>query len=283
MPSPAERVAQTLGSARIHHTSYEGGELYWQRWSASKALDAPPLLLFHGGFGSWNHWIANVEDLRQKRDVWTFDLPGLGQSDDMPEPHTIAHFSEIVLSGIDQLLGDQNPFAIAAFSFGAMIAGQVAADVGERCTRCTLIGAAGFGDLHEQVSLLPPPTLKTSAEEAERIQRENLRRLMLHSPSAIDDLAVYLHSDNLSRFRFRSRGLAKTNELAKLLPSIRAPLTGVWGSEDTTAGGAEQIAARRQLFASANNDSEFFVLNGVGHWAMYEAPAAVNRILLNDL
>ena len=283
MPSPAEHVAQILGTAQIHHTTYEGGQLYWQHWSASDASDAPPLILFHGGFGSWNHWIANVTDLRKRRDVWTFDLPGLGQSDDMPEPHTIAHFSQIVLSGIDQLLGPESRFAIAAFSFGAMMAGQLAADVGDRCTRCTLIGAAGFGDLHVQVSLLPPPTQETPEGKAESIQRENLRRLMLYSADSIDDLAVYLHSDNLARFRFRSRRLAKTNQLAELLPSIEAPLTGIWGSEDATAGGLDRIAARREQFEAANGESDFYVLDGIGHWAMYEAPATVNRILLADL
>ena len=283
MPSPAEHVAQILSTAQIRHTTYEGGQLYWQHWSAIGASDAPPLILFHGGFGSWNHWIANVEDLRKKRDVWTFDLPGLGQSGDMPEPHSIAHFSEIVLSGIDQLLGEKTRFAITAFSFGAMIAGQVAADVGDRCTRCTLIGAAGFGDLHVQVALLPPPTQETRANEAEAIQRENLRRLMLHSSEYIDDLAVYLHSDNLARFRFRSRKLAKTNELAELLPEIKAPLVGLWGEHDATAGGVEKISARRSLFENAQPRCEFHVVPDAGHWLMYERPKEVSEILLSDL
>ena len=283
MSSPSEHVAQILSTAQIHHTTYEGGQLYWQHWSAFDASDAPPLILFHGGFGSWNHWIANVEDLRKSRDVWTFDLPGLGQSGYMPEPHSIAHFSEIVLSGIDQLLGEETCFAIAAFSFGAMIAGQLAAEVGDRCTRCTLIGAAGFGDLHVQVSLLPPPTQETPADEAESIQRENLRRLMLHSADSIDDLAVYLHSDNLARFRFRSRKLAKTKELAEALPNIKAPLVGIWGEHDATAGGMDNITARQGLFEAAQADSQFHTIRGAGHWVMYENPKAVSELLLGDV
>ena len=164
-----------------------------------------------------------------------------------------------------------------------MIAGQLAADVGDRCTRCTLIGAAGFGDLHVQVSLLPPPSQDTPADEAESIQRENLGRLMLHSPESIDDLAVYLHSDNLARFRFRSRKLAKTNELAELLPKIQAPLVGLWGEHDATAGGVEKIEARHHLFSAAQPPSEFHVIQGAGHWVMYENPKAVTDALLSDL
>ena len=106
---------------------------------------------------------------------------------------------------------------------------------------------------------------------------------MLHSPESIDDLAVYLHSDNLARFRFRSRKLAKTNELAELLPKIKAPLVGLWGEHDATAGGVEKIEARHRLFNAAQRPSEFHVIQGAGHWVMYENPKAVTDALLNDL
>ena len=65
-----------------------------------------------------------------------------------------------------------------------------------------------------------------------------------------------------------------------VLPNISAELVGVWGSEDATAGGPAAIDQRRELLQQVQPAAEFHVLDGVGHWAMYEAPESVNRILL---
>ena len=64
------------------------------------------------------------------------------------------------------------------------------------------------------------------------------------------------------------------------MPEITATLVGVWGVYDATAGGRENIEARRQLFLAAQPDAEFHVLEDVGHWAMYECPALINRLIL---
>lgn len=276
---PADQVAALLQRANIHRIEVEGCELVWQQWP-TRSTGARPLLLLHGGFGSWTHWLANIPVLSEQRAVWTVDLPGLGNSGDMPEPYTTAHFADLLLSGWRTLIGREQTFELAAFSFGAMIGGQLAAMASEQCRRCTLIGASGFGGLHVQASLLPPPGPGVAAAEAEAIHRENLARLMLYDPASIDPLAVYIHGDNLARHRFRSRRLAGSNDLAEVLPTISAELVGIWGEHDATAGGAENIEARRKLFAEAQAEARFHVLPGVGHWAMYEAPETVNRLIL---
>ena len=280
MSSPAAEVESLLQHARLVSTPLSNGEsLCWQCWGQGHE-DTLPLVLLHGGFGSWTHWFANLPALAKTRQVWTLDLPGLGNSGDMPAPFTTEHFAQLLLAGIDEVLGSDSMFDLAGFSFGAMIGGHVAAGAGERCRRFVMVGAAGFGDLHVQVSLLPPPGPDVEADEADAIQRENLSRLMLASPVAIDDMAVYLHSDNLARHRFRSRKLAGSADLLAALPNIRAALVGVWGCEDATAGGRKAIEQRRELLQHVQPAAEFHMLEGVGHWAMYEAPQAVNRILL---
>ena len=70
--------------------------------------------------------------------------------------------------------------------------------------------------------------------------------------------------------------------LAETLPGILAPLVGIWGEFDTTAGGLANIRARRELFTQAQRGAQFHLLPGVGHWAMYEAPDEVNRLLLGS-
>lgn len=273
---PATRLAQLLSEAELHATPCNHGDLVWQQWSNR----GKPLLLLHGGFGSWNHWVNNIEALRQQRALWTLDLPGLGDSAALPEPHTPTHFAQQVMKGLDILLGSANHFELAGFSFGAMIGARMAALAGSRCERFTAIGAAGFGPLHHQVSLQRPPSASTPAEEAHQIHHSNLRTLMFSSDDCIDELAIHAHGSNLQRHRFNSRRLSLTDDFIQSLPLIQAPLAGVWGSRDATAGGRTNIERRRDLFLASQPGAEFHILNGVGHWAMYEAPAAVNEILL---
>ncbi len=53
----------------------------WRRWG-----EGPPLVLLHGGAGSWTHWIRNIDALAADRTLWIPDLPGLGDSPLPPEP-----------------------------------------------------------------------------------------------------------------------------------------------------------------------------------------------------
>ena len=271
--------------AIIHTTPCDYGDLVWQQWPrkapAESVSEARPLLLLHGGFGSWSHWAANIPALRQYREVWTLDMPGLGDSADCPEPHTPEHIARIVLQGLDTLLGPTTGFELAGFSFGAMVGARLAILAGSRCSRFTAIGAAGCGDLHVQVHLLHPPTPDTPPAEARSIHCGNLRTLMLASNDSIDELAIHIHGENLARHRFNSRKLSLTGDFVQALPLIKGRLVGVWGSRDATAGGRPSLEKRRALFEAAQTGAEFHILDGVGHWAMYEAPEAINKILLD--
>lgn len=278
---PKQHLAQLLDEAELHTTNFGGGILCWQYWPGPQ--DNPPLLLLHGGFGSWTHWIANLRALREHRSLWTLDMPGLGSSDAIPEPHTVSHFAELVLDGFDSLVGPTSEFDLAGFSFGALVGSHLAARAGARCKHLIACGAAGFGELHVHVDLLKPPGEETPAEEADSIHRSNLRSLMFARTETIDELAVYVHAENLSKARFNSRRLAKSDEFKKVIPQISARICGIWGSKDATAGEIGAIHAREALFKSVQPDCAFHVLEDVGHWAMYEAAQAFNRIVISEL
>ncbi|MEP5765304.1 MAG: alpha/beta hydrolase [Halieaceae bacterium] len=281
MGSPEQVLQELLQKATIHRTSYEHGELSWQEWPCDRPDDKPPLVLLHGGFGSWTHWVANIPALIEQRKVWTLDLPGLGDSSDMPEPHTPKHAADIILHSLDGLLGPTTHFEVAGFSFGAMVGARLALAAGSRCERFVAIGAAGCGELHVQVHLVPPPGPDIDPEEAASIHHGNLRVLMFADEDLIDELAIHTHGQNLARHRINTRRISLSDDFLQALPLIEAKLVGVWGSRDATAGHNDAIEKRRQLFEQAQPGAEFHVLDGIGHWAMYEAPAAINRILLD--
>ena len=274
----AAYLEELLADSITHHSPCDHGQLVWRQWQGPEG--SPPLVLLHGGFGSWTHWVANIPELRKSRTVWTLDLPGLGDSADMPEPHTPEHAAEIVLHGLDELLEPTAHFDLAGFSYGAMVGARLALAAGSRCERFVAIGAAGCGELHVQVHLVPPPGPDIDAAEAASIHHANLRALMFADEDRIDELAIHIHGENLERHRINTRKLSLSEDFLQALPLIKAHLVGVWGSKDATAGHSDAINKRRQLFEQAQAGAEFHVLDGVGHWAMYEDPAAVNRILL---
>ncbi len=274
MTAAAQRQHDALlATATLHQTP----GLSWQQWSNSGA--GPRLLLLHGGFGSWNHWFANIDGLRQHRELWTLDLPGLGDSADIPASARPAEFANRILQGIGALWPEGGAVELAGFSFGAMVGVRLAEQLAERCKRFTAIGAAGWGQLHVQVPLTPPPRPATDWDIAAPVHRANLRALMFSGQATVDDLAIYLHAENLARARFNSRALSRTDDFLQALPALQSECLCLWGSADATAGGRDALATRASLLAQHN--AGFALLPGVGHWAMYEAAAAVNALLLD--
>ena len=116
--APGDYEARIYARARIHRTRLEaapggGGSMAWHEWGDD---DGPPLVLFHGGFGSWRHWILNVVPLSRHYRVLCADLPGLGESDPLAGEYTADNIAAAALAGIDSLLGAGVPFAITGFS-----------------------------------------------------------------------------------------------------------------------------------------------------------------------
>ena len=75
------------------------GKLVWRSWGSG-----PPLILLHGGYGSWSHWIRNVLPLSRQFRVLAPDLPGLGESATPPEPWTAQGLAAMVVAGIERIL-----------------------------------------------------------------------------------------------------------------------------------------------------------------------------------
>ena len=69
-------AAQSLAK-RIEIPTPSGVQV-WHVWNQAAGK---PLVLLHGGSGSWNHWVCNVLPLSQQRSVWALDTPGLGDSE----------------------------------------------------------------------------------------------------------------------------------------------------------------------------------------------------------
>jgi len=273
---PTTFVATIEARSTRRHTRAGAGSMVWRAWGEGR-----PLLLLHGASGSWTHWIRNILPLAEHFQVLAPDMPGFGDSDTLPEPHTAERLADGVAAGLDEILPTPADLDVAGFSFGGIIGGLVAARLGLRVRTLVLLGTAGL-----DLPFPPlPPLLRiepdASPEEAHRAHRENLHRLMIARADRVDDLALFLQMDNLRRARFRSGNIPTSDVLQRALPSVRARITGIWGSRDAFVG--PYLEDRRRLLASFERALDFRVIEGAGHWITYEAAHDVNAILLDML
>jgi pimeloyl-ACP methyl ester carboxylesterase len=278
--SPAAQVARLAAAGQRVETPCGDGAMVWRIWGPSDG-GGGALVLFHGGFGSWTHWFRNIPELSRHYRLIVASLPGLGESDDAPKPHTPGGLAAIAAVGIERILPPGERFHLTGFSFGGLIGGHVAAHFGERCRSLTLVGAGGLG--LKRSTMAPLKSWRHLADEADRlaIHRENLAILMLADPAKIDNLAVYLQSENAPRGRVNSPPIAMTDTLTRMLPQVRGRLAGIWGERDATA--MADLPARARLLRGIQPQAPFVVIGDAGHWVQYETPEAFNAALLEVL
>lgn len=264
-------VAGIAGEAERVETPCGDGSLVWRVWGSG-----PPLVLLHGGYGSWTHWVRNVIPLSRRFTVIAPDLPGLGESATPPEPWTAEGLAAILVAGLDIVLPKGTAPHMAGFSFGGVIGGNVAAQLGERLRAFTVVGSNGLG---LERSPTPLERVKPDASEEEEFatHRYNLNQLMIFNPDKIDELALYLQKTNHARARMRSRRFSRSGALIDALPKIKARLDGIWGERDATA--YPHVEQRRDILRSVQPGARFTVVPGAGHWVQFEEADAFNRII----
>jgi pimeloyl-ACP methyl ester carboxylesterase len=246
--------------------------MIWRTWGAGE-----PLVLLHGGYGSWTHWIRAIPELSKHYELWVPDMPGLGDSAMPPEPWTPASSAAVVAAGIGEIFPPHVRVRLAGFSFGGHIATLAATRLAARVRDLILIGVAALGLKSEPRA--PFAKERTGMSEAERaeVYRRNLEILMFADPARIDALAVHLQAENVRRARFHSRPFAATDELARALPAVTARLKTVWGTEDVLA--RPSLDARLAVLRRHHPELQIRLVEAAGHWVMYEAPEAFNAAL----
>jgi len=273
---PRAAIARIESLAQKRFTPNGAGKMLWHIWG-----EGTPLILLHGGFGSWLHWTRNIPFLAERFTVYAADMPGFGDSDDLPQPQTPDHVATILSSGIDRILPAGERFHLLGFSFGGIVGGLLAALSDERVLSVTFSGSNGMG-----LTRNPWPMLrnwwKTESEE-KRLQahRRNLEILMFADPAKIDPLAVYIQSLNAPRGRMRTDKFRPLDLLQEPLRRTKGRLMGLWGGLDAISKG--HLHERAAYLEAIRSDSVFRVIEGAGHWACYEAADAFNRTYLEML
>lgn len=283
----AERIAMPLHE----------GAIVWRKWGAG-----PPIVFFHGGSGSWTHWIRNIPELSKRFTVFAIDLPGMGDSgwfsgDELdlrpgersdfrvplkpewqPPPITMPALSRRLASDIEKLIPDER-ITLVGFSFGGMTAANVTAHIPHKVSRLVLVGAAGVAERNPAMKKLATWRFASTAQELWDVQRENVGVLMIHDPARIDDLAVNIQVSNGQRTQ--SRKTPRYPTTLDALRRARPKLGAIWGRFDSISGW--QIDEIRKTLREIDPDCPLHVVESGGHWVAFECADEFNRALTDML
>jgi pimeloyl-ACP methyl ester carboxylesterase len=277
-------------SKRIEQT-YAWGKAVWHVWGVGivavpslnattdngtsdveKSQSVQPLVLLHGGSGSWTHWVRNVERFAQRRLVWALDIPGFGDSD-LPAGVTdadglVAYMAEILTQTFNGEAVD-----VIGFSFGGMTAGLVAAQYPQLIRQLILVGAPGLGLFGKELPMRGmTPNMDETAQR--NVHRHNLKAMMFAHPESVTNEVIDLQQSNVARDRLRRRRIARTHVLALAQTSWACPVHGVWGELDALYQGTLQ-----QVPVALPRMASFTVVPDAGHWVMYEQPDAFHEVV----
>ena len=278
MLDPQISIDRLESQSKRHETPCGAGRMVWHLWDRSGGT-APVVVLFHGGAGSWRHWIKTIPALVDTYRVLVPDLPGLGESDFPPAGDDAFAIAAIVAGGIDAIVGKGTSFDVVGFSFGGTMASCVGALRGKQARSVTIIGSSGVGSLGSAVRLEKVRHLE--GQERRDTHRVNLSRLMIADMDKIDDLAIAIQDWNTVRSRLKTPAISRSGAILTAIDRLVSPLNGMWGELDAPGNpkGPERVAALR----ARKPDADIRLIPKTGHWAAYESPEIVNPWLLEML
>lgn len=279
MRSAEARQQRDAGSAiaGLKHGIAElpGGKIHYV-----EAGTGSPLVLVHGGHGSWTHWLANIAALARSHRVIAPDLPGYGASY-RPEPELATSDYGAVLVQFLDALGVQRT-DVAGFSFGSVVATLAARQDPQRIDRLVLVSAPGLGPPSPHAAALMQSLTEITLRRSLRCGAlESLKRVQLFDHALIDDALVDRMLANVRLTRFVPRDLAEAARAEVLLAGLHQPLLVLLGREDIHRrfGLAQGLAALARCAPRA----QVWLIERAAHWLQYDRAAWFNGVVRDFL
>jgi 2-hydroxy-6-oxonona-2,4-dienedioate hydrolase len=269
-PAEAERYIAKLDAMAVHERVpfAEGRAMHWRIYG-----EGDPLVLVHGGHGSWLHWVRNIEVLAREHQVFVPDLPGFGDSADPPDGADIDNIAGALCVSLDALLGSRRSVDLAAFSYGGAVSARVAIRRG-RIRRLALLGTPGTGTPSRRRAQMLR-WRRADPVERDAALRHNLLAHMMYAEENVDALAFRAYANAVTATRFRSRGSAHRILLEEILKDYAEPVLLLYGEHDVICTPALAI----ERLAKPLSGRECRIVPDSGHWVQFERADAVNDVL----
>jgi pimeloyl-ACP methyl ester carboxylesterase len=243
----------------------------------SRAGSGAPLVLIHGLGGSRRIWRPVLDRLAAERDVIAVDLPGFGESPELPDG--VAPTAANLAAAVGELcarLGLERPHT-AGNSLGAWAALELAKS-GGAASVCA-ISPAGLWrrplgarrvDSHGWARRLRPllPLLLSSARARASFLRTTVARPERLSPAEAKAL-VY---DWLNAPGYDAANREMRSQVLERPELITVPTTVAWGTEDRLIG-----PPRRERMPPG---ALYIELEGLGHTPTWDDPPRIAELLL---
>lgn len=245
-----------------------------------KEGSGPPLIMLHGGYGCWRHWVRNVGPLSEHFTVHAFDMPSYGESATVPKETPAEDYLEIVYGQImDHFPGDE-PLRFMGFSFGGATCTYLAGRLKDRVSHLALLSPAGFPPMEGGFrNMMSYKAARGDEAAMARAIRHNLLMHMLFYPDSVDDEAMAIQRYCVEHTRYDSRKVSRGGSLFDSMEKITCPLMLLWGEKDEfdfrPAG--DMIAQVQEVVP----DLELHRIPHAGHWSAYENAPAVNSRLID--
>ena len=258
---------------------HAGGHTTVHHWTAVHPNGLAPLVLFHGGSGSWTHWVRSIGPLLEAgHDVWAVDLPGFGDSD-VPPGVQDADGMLPVLADLLQTLFPLQAVRLLGFSFGGMTAGMLTASYPHLVAQLVLVGAPGMGLRSKQPFRLKGWRHLEDPREQLLHHIYTLGALMLRDSRCIDRDTVALHVANVRRDRLPRRRISSTDILLQSLAQVECPVAAIYGACDALYPD-DLDTVEALLTTHTRHWLGMQRIAGTGHWVQYEQPEAFHAALL---
>ena len=239
----------------------------------------PDVVLFHGGMGSWRHWIRNIEPLAERFTVHALDHPSYGASASVPREMSGAAYLDLVHGLVGEMFPGTAPLRLAGFSFGGAIAANLARRLGDRVTHLCLVSPAGFPS--RTFADRPTRSYREAGDDEatfREICRHNLLVNMLARPESADDEAVDVQADGVRHARFNSRKVSGGGTLLDDLAGVTCRVRVLWGErDDSPFRPADLLLGEIRAVVPA---LDLHRIPGAGHWSAFENAPEVNRLML---
>jgi pimeloyl-ACP methyl ester carboxylesterase len=244
----------------------------------------PALVLLHGMAASWQWWLENIPTLAQHHRVIAVDLPGFGQSEQLPAPAEMSTHARTVLDLLGQL--DIESATVSGHSMGGLVAIEMFAADPLRVRNLILVDSGGVPMSERRLAVILVALRICTGILRRRFVRRALatklwaRRLALRaafrdprvmSPElAAETMPIFGGPGSVDAVAAAGRAVHAT-----VPESITRPVLLVWGERDVIAPPwcAHQMHDKLP-------DSELAVFAGAGHTPMIEFPDQFNDLVL---
>jgi pimeloyl-ACP methyl ester carboxylesterase len=238
--------------------------------------DDLPIVLIHGTSASLHTWDGWAKELKEKRRIIRFDLPGFGLTGQFPDnDYSINSYIDFVESALNKL-GVQK-FIIGGNSLGGQIAWATAIKLPARVEKAILVDAAGYPINPYAVPiawiLIQIPIIDTVMERIlPRAVVESSIKSLYGDPTYVSAeqvdryYEITLRPGNRSALKARLH-IARNENTSDLVKKVSQPTLIIWGKQD------ELIPIENaERFAQDISQSHLVVFEHLGHLPQEENP-----------